>query len=467
MKVGIDPNKNLEAYKNRLLNKIEETSSINKSVVKKAIDFGENVHDGQFRKTGDKYFIHPIRVALSALEYNLDTNTVVSALLHDSIEDTEGEKAKEKIDQQILELFGETVSQLVNALTKVRENRNLTLYKIFQLGNIDFRVILVKLLDRLDNLTDLNYLDRRKQRRICQETNAIYAEVAHGLGLIDIEEELRDRVFKILYPHTYKSTANRLMEFYRERKRAILQIIKKIEDNTPQGLIAAVFPQYLQPQDFLLNRNEIIRVLNAIIIETHSQLDCYNVLGCIHMSFRSIPQSIYDYISNPKANGWRGLATKVIINGERIQLFIVNREFQEKNRKGVITLINEGTYQSDNYKEFLQLYREVASDNIRIEDVFRFSKSKTIQTLTPNGDIIELRYGSTILDFAFMVHSELGLKAVGGIIDNVRYPRDKILEDGMVVKVITSDSVITDESWFNDVVMPKSRKEIIKYLNQK
>lgn len=463
----ITPEQNFAKHKELLLKKVEEDDSIDTDVIKKAIEFGEYVHEGQFRKTGDFYFVHPIRVALSAIEYNLDTNAIISSLLHDSIEDTEGEKEKRKIDIQIKNKFGDTVSQLVNALTKVRENQNLTLYKIFQLGNIDFRVILVKLLDRLDNLSDLNFLPRRKQRRICQETTTIYAEVAHGLGLIDIEEELKDRVFKILYPYSYKQTSEKLMRFYRERKKAILQIIKKIEDHMPPGLIVSVSPQYMQPQEFLLARREIERVLNAIIVETHSSIDCYSVLGSIHTSFRSVPQNILDYISNPKANGWRGLSTKVIINGERIQIFIVTREFQDKNRKGILTLINEGVYLSENYREFLQLYLDVASDNIRIEDVFRSSKTKTIQTMTPAGDIIELRYGSSILDFAFMVHSELGLRCIGGVIDNIRYPRDKILEDGMVVKVLTSDTVmITDKSWIGNVVMPKSRKEIIKYLNQ-
>ena len=461
------PAENLEKYKERLLHQIDQNANINKTMVKKAIEFGEQVHEGQFRKTGDKYFVHPIRVALSAIEYDLDTNTVISALLHDSIEDAEGEKAKKQIDQEILEVFGKTVSKLVNALTKVRENQNLTLYKIFQLGNNDFRVILVKLLDRLDNLSDLDFLPRPKQRRICFETSAIYAEVAHGLGLIDIEEELRDRVFKIMYPNNYEKTSNRLMVFYRERKQAILKIIKEIEDSTPAGSLLSISPSYFQPQEFMLNHQEIVRVLNAIIIETNTTLECYNILGYIHMSFRSVPQNIFDYISNPKANGWRGLATKVIVNGERIQLLIVTREFQEKNRKGVITLINEGLYQSENYKEFLQLYLEVASDNIRIDDVFRASKSKIIQTLTPAGDIIELRYGATILDFAFMVHTELGLKCIGGVIEGVRYPRGKILEEGMVIKVVASNFFITDDSWINDVVMPKSRKEIIKYLNQK
>lgn len=461
------PADNLELYKQQLLDKIDQSITIDKAIVRKAIDLGERVHEGQFRKTGDKYFVHPIRVALSAIEYDLDTNTVVSALLHDSIEDTVGEKEKKKIDDEILKSFGVTVSKLVNALTKVRENQNLTLYKIFQLGSIDFRVILVKLLDRLDNLSDLSYLARPKQRRICRETTAIYAEVAHGLGLLDIEDDLRDRVFKTMYPLSYKKTSDRLMTFYRERKKAILKIIKEIEGASPAGSIVSISPSYFQPQEFMLNRREITRVLEWIIVETHTTLDCYNILGYLHTNFRSVPQNIYDYISNPKANGWRGLTTKVVVAGERIQVQIVTREFQESNRKGVITLINEGLYQSENYEEFLQLYLEVASDNIRIDDVFRFSKSKNIQTMTPAGDIIELRYGATILDFAFMVHSELGLKCIGGIIEGNRYPRDKILEEGMTVTVLTSAAKTADESWFNDVVMPKSRKEIIKYLNQR
>ncbi len=463
---SITAEQNLATQKNLLLKKVAEDDSIDANIINQAIEFGEDVHQGQTRKTGDFYFIHPIRVALSAIEYNLDTNTIISSLLHDSIEDTEGEREKRKIDKTIKNKFGKTVSKLVNALTKVRENQNLTLYKIFQLGNIDFRVILVKLLDRLDNLTDLNHLARWKQRRICQETVTIYVEVAHGLGLIEIEEELKDRVFKILYPYSYKQTSDKLMSFYRERKKAILQIIKKIEDHAPPGLITSISPQYIQPQEFLLVRGEIERVLNSIVIETHSPIDCYGVLGNIHTSFRSVPQNMFDYISNPKANGWRGLTTKVIINGERIQIFIVTREFQNKNRKGILTLINEGVYLTENYAQFLQLYLEVASDTMRIDDVFRSSKTKTIQTLTPAGDIIELRYGATILDFAFMIHSELGLKCVGGMIDNARYPRNKILEDGMVIKVLMSESVITDESWITDVVMPKSRKEILKHLHQ-
>lgn len=461
-----DPHKNLEKHTRELLEKVKEASHIDLEDIEKAIELGKEIHKGQYRKNGDFYFIHPLRVATKAAEYDLDTSTLLSSLLHDSIEDTKGEAEKQRVATTIQTTFGDTVYKLVQALTKVKENQNLTLYKIIQLGRIDFRVILIKLLDRLDNLSDLRFLNRAKQRRICRETVLVYSEIAHGLGLIEIEEMLNDGVFKMMYPTRYVRISDDINQFYAERHIAIQQIIQNIQAHVNPELISSIKPDYVKPQAYLYDRREIVRILNSILIKTPDTMSCYQVLGAIHTNFRSVPQSINDFISNPKANGWRGISTKVIINGEQIEIQIIANDFHQKNRKGILTLIKEGIYRSENYKEFLQLYLDVAVDNIRIEDVFRASKIKTIQTMTPGGDVVELRYGATILDFAFMVHTELGLRCVGGIIDNVRYPRNKMLEDGMVVKVIKSDSISTELEWINDVVMPKSRREIIKYLNQ-
>ena len=461
------PHKVLDAKILDLIERVEKDPSVDLDSVMKAIELGKEAHKNQFRKTGNFYFIHPVRVAIKAIEYNLDPNTIIASLLHDVIEDTEGTEAKESISREIKSQFGTNVFELVDALTKVKENQNLTLYKIIQLGSVDFRVILIKLLDRLDNLSDLNYLSRAKQRRICRETTAVYCEIAQGLGLIEIEEQLKDLVFKHLYPNSFKRIAKNLKDFYDERHLAIHQIIQQLQQHVPTPLLASIEPQYITPQTYLLDRQEIVKVLNSILIQTTDVPSCYQVLGSIHTSFRSIPMNIYDYISKPKANGWRGLSTKVIINGEQIPINIVTEDFHHQNRKGILSLIHEGIYRSENYKEFLQLYLDLASDNTRIEDVLRYSKSKTIQTMTPAGDVIELRYGATILDFAFMVHTELGLRSSGGIIENVRYPRNKILEDGMVVKVIKSDAIVTERDWIEDVVMPKSRREILKYVNSR
>ncbi|NQU64506.1 MAG: bifunctional (p)ppGpp synthetase/guanosine-3',5'-bis(diphosphate) 3'-pyrophosphohydrolase [SAR324 cluster bacterium] len=463
----ISPQKNLEIQIQELVDRVKKDPQVDLEWVEKAIDMGRIAHDGQYRKTGDKYFIHPVRVAIKAIAYNLDSITIIASLLHDVIEDTEGKRAQEIIGQKIRDGFGENVYGLVNALTKVKENQNLTLFKIIQLGSVDFRVILIKLLDRLDNLSDLKYLPRAKQRRICQETIAVYCEIAHGLGLIEIEEQLKEYAFKHLYPVSHKRIARNLKQFYDERHKAIHQIIQNLQEHIEPQLQTSIKPQYLTPQAYLFDRHEIVKILNSISIKTTNAQNCYQVLGAIHTHFRSVPMNIYDYISNPKANGWRGLSTKVIINGEQIQINIVTEDFHNKNRKGVLALIHEGIYHSENYREFLQLFLDVASDNTRIEDVLRISKTKTIQTMTPAGDVVELRYGATILDFAFMVHTELGLKSAGGIIDNVRYPRSKILEDGMMVKVIKSDSIITKREWIKDAVMPKSIREILKYVAPK
>ena len=463
----ISPQDTLNSRIQDLIEKVDKDPSVDLDSVMKAIELGKEAHKDQWRKTGQCFFIHPVRVAIRAIDYNLDTITIIASLLHDVIEDTEGKQAKKEVAHKIRDQFKPDVYELVNALTKVKENQNLTLYKIIQLGSVDFRVILIKLLDRLDNLSDLKYLPRAKQRRICQETSAVYCEIAHGLGLIEIEEQLRDQVFRHLYSHSYKQIDRNLKRFYNERHLAIHQLIQQLQQHIPSNLLHLIEPQYFTPQSFLFNRSEIVRVLNYLRIQTTDAMSCYQVLGAIHTSFRSIPMNIYDYISNPKANGWRGLSTKVIINGEQIKINIVTEDFHRQNRKGVLSLIHEGIYRSENYKEFLQLFMDLASDNTRIEDVLRFSKTKTIQTMTPAGDVIELRHGASILDFAFMVHTELGLKSAGGIIDNVRYPRSKILEDGMVVRVIRSDSIQTERDWINDVVMPKSRREILKYLNSR
>jgi GTP pyrophosphokinase len=457
----MNPQKNLDTRIQELITRIADSKSIDLPLVKKAINFGKKAHTGQFRKGGDFYFIHPLRVALKAISYNLDTNTIIASLLHDVVEDTN--TSVETIKEQ----FGEIVALLVEALTKVKENKKLTLYKIFELGNIDFRVILIKLLDRLDNLSDLQFLSRQKQRIICQETIALYTEVAHGLGLIDIEEEMRDLVFQRLYPNGYRRTAKRLVKFYEERQVAIKQIVKTIKTSISANLFHQITPQYIETHQFLYDRQDIQKVLDSLIIETKDTLDCYTVLGEIHTNFRSIPLNIRDYISNPKANGWRGLSTKVIVHGEQIDIFIMTQEFQKNNRGGVITLINEGIYQSENYRQFLQLYLEVASSETeRIEDVFRYDKSRIVQASTPAGDIIELRYGATILDFAFSVHSEIGCHCTGGIIEQTRYPKSKIIDDGMVIEVLTSETVNPKPEWLKNVVMPKSRKEILKYTSK-
>ncbi len=454
------PENRLQSEIDTLFKGIEGNDAVDFSLIEKAVTFGKKAHQGQLRKNGDPYFIHPVRVAILALDYDLGNTSIVASLLHDVIEDTEyGEDS-------IKELFGDTVVTLVEALTKVKESKSLTLFKIIDLGKEDFRVILIKLLDRLDNMSDFKALTRRKQRSTSLETLNIYCEVAHGLGLIEVEEKLRDLIFKELYKKSYFAVKEKLTKLYQERIGAIDKILEAIKSATSSKMVAQVTPVFVKAQAFLLERKEVDHILESIVIEVHEPIECYNVLGELHTQMRSVPLSIRDFVSNPKANGWRGLTTKIMVNGEVVSLQIVTQKYQEANRKGLITLIQEGVYQSENYQQFLQLYLDVAGDQVRIENVFRHNKAKKIQVLTPKGDVVELRYGSTILDFAFMIHTQLGLEVSGGIIDNLRYPREKILEDGMVVDVVTSSDVKPNDDWLFKAVMPKSRRELLKYFSK-
>lgn len=457
--MNITQQQNLDGYIQILLKKVHEHPGVELDVIKRAIEFGKAAHKGQMRASGECYYVHPVRVAIKATDYAVDSKTIIGALLHDVVEDTPF--TKDQVEQE----FGKTVSDLVEALTKVKTDKELSLKKIFRLGNRDFRVILIKLLDRLDNLSDLQNLKRPKQIRISEETVAIYAEVAHGLGLIEIEEELRDLAFQIRYPKVFKRIKNQIQTLYGERKSAIEQISGLLKEAIPRELTSGFFIQYFKPHDFQKTDIEVDHILESITFRAGNIASCYEILGKLHTRFRCIPLTFRDYISNPKANGWRGLETKLLINGEKIPIFLVTEEFHEKNRKGVITLIKDETYHDADYSQFLSLYLdlELNSGAMRIEDIFRMDKTKKIQVMTPKGDVLEMRYGATILDFAFQIHTDVGLHCVGGIINDARYPREKILEDGMIIKVLTKDTVHPELDWLDFIVMPKARKEIIRY----
>ena len=450
-----------------LKRRAKEAPNIDYSRILEAIDFGKNAHAKQLRRNGNPFFIHPVRVAIRALEYKLETDSIIASLLHDVVEDTDFST------QDIKQSFGEAVSKMVEALTKVkdsrkstRDNRKLSLNKVFALGNDDFRVILIKLMDRLDNLSDLQYLERKKQREICLETSAVFIEITHELGLIEIERGLRDLVFRQLYPKRYRRISKQLVSFYNERYLAIQAIEDAVKGAISKELLDSCELEHVDPGYFLYNRGEVEKIVKSIIVKTKEPLDCYRVLGELHTKFRSVPHAIRDYISNRLANGWRGLETKVFVRGEAVTLKIVTSEFQEKNRFGIATLINEKIYTSDDYRGYIKLWFDlsVSSEPFRIEDVLRVRTTLPIQVLTPQGRMVELRQGATITDFAFSVHSTLGLWCAGGIIDNIRYPREKILEDGMIVEVIKSKLIETKRSWLEHVVMPGSKKEIRSYL---
>ncbi len=437
--------------------------------VQQAIEFAEKAHEGQLRKSGVPYIIHPLRMALTASEYLLDIESIIVCLLHDVIEDSN--VSPETIEEK----FGPTVLHMVKALTKVKESQNLTWYKIIEGGMYDVRIIIIKLIDRLDNLLEIKALRRAKQKKITRETLLVYSEIAEGLGTSELATELRNRSYACLYPQLYARIASRLAQVQASSEGVLEIILKILVELLPDTIIDSIRPEYTKVSDLILNKSyqNVQKSFDKIIIKTKEVEDCYKVLGLLHTNFVSIPLSLRDYVSNPMANGWRALITQVVIDGIPMTFHIMTSRFYNTNRMGVLALMREKTYTSALYKNFLEIYFDTLHDasnrykDLRIDDIFLRNKQKLIQVFTEKGDIKEFRYGATVLDFAFSIHTEVGLHCSGGVIDQVFYPSEKLLEDGMFISVQTDPHIFPTQDWLQSVVMPKSRREILKYLTHK
>lgn len=459
-------NGTLEHYIGQLNSKVDTLETIDTQAVNNAIEIAKRVHADQFRRSGTPFLIHPIRVACKALEYKPDTVTVVASILHDTIEDCK-EDERENLRQEIKESFDGNVLDMVEALTKIKGDNKKTLDKIISQTSKDFRVVLVKLFDRLDNLSELAPLKKEKQRRIMRETDIIYSSLANELGLKTIERELRDLIFKNRYPLRYKRVSKKLVDFYNLRHTAIEKLQHRV-DSTLMGKVEFETKlEYYNTERFLSDKNEIEHILDVVRIVTATIEDCYRILGLLHTQFRAIPRNFRDYISNPKINGYRGLLTKIAVNNETIRIEIVTRGFEKKNERGILSYLEEGIFNSQDYTKFLEHYREVAQDqDLRIEEIYYYNRSETIQLFTPKGLCIELAQGATVHDFAFHVHSEIGLKCIGAIIDGIRFPKERTLNFGETIDVLTSDSVKPRKDWLNHLIMPRSRQYLIKYLKK-
>lgn len=459
-------NGTLDAYISQLMYKIGEQIAVDENAVIKAIEIAQRIHAEQFRRSGSPYLIHPVRVACKAMDYQPDTATVVASILHDTVEDCKNEE-REALRKEIETCFDESVLDMVEALTKIKGDNKKTLNKIIKQTSKDFRVVLVKLFDRLDNLSELAPLRKEKQRRIMRETDIIYSSLANELGLKTIDSELRDLIFKNRYPLRYQRISQKLVEFYNLRHTALEKLQEQVESTLADKVSYKTKLKYYNAEHFLSDKKEIEHILDVIRIVTGSVESCYKILGLLHAKFRAIPRNFRDYISNPKINGYRGLLTKLAMNNETIRIEIVTDAFEQQNERGILSYIEEGIFSTQDYTKFLEHYQEVAQDkDLRIEEIYHYNRSETIQLFTPKGKCIELAQGATVLDFAFHVHTEMGLKCIGAIIDGVRFPKERTLNFGETIDILRHDSVTPDKEWLEHLIMPRSRQHLIKYLKK-
>lgn len=452
--------------------------------IDKAYEFAEKAHGKQKRSSGDPYIIHPTEVALSLAEMNLDLATIMTGLLHDTVEDT-GVTL-----EMIATEFGKDVAELVDGVTKLskitfrttEEKQAENFRKMIIAMAKDIRVILVKLADRMNNMRTLKYLAPEKQIRIAQETLDIYAPIANRLGIGWIKIELEDLCLRYLHPDVY----TKLSELVHKKKNVREKFIDSFAD-----LLRAELEEYEikaqisgRAKHFYsiykkMDRREVdfdqIHDLIAFRIVVENITECYKALGVIHAAFKPIPGRFKDYIAMPKANSYQSLHTTVIGNdGDRIEIQIRTQEMNSVADSGIAAhwKYKEGRF-GPGAKENVDWVNRLLEWNKDLSDPAEFLETVKIDlfaedvfVFTPQGEVKELPYGATPLDFAYAVHTNVGNTCVGAKVNGKIVPLKYRLKSGDTIEIVTSASGVPSKDWLKIVKTSRAKAKIRAVIKQ-
>jgi GTP diphosphokinase / guanosine-3',5'-bis(diphosphate) 3'-diphosphatase len=464
---------------------LEVNPKVHVDLVERAYRFSWNAHKDQKRKSGEPFLAHPVSVALILAEQNLDSVTIAAALLHDVLEDT-------PITQEAIKLeFGEEVLLLVEGVTKIqrfqmksRQERQAESYRKMLLSMAeDIRVIIIKFADRLHNLRTLKYLEPAKIAAIAAETLDIYAPLAHRLGMAKMKWELEDLAFKFLYPQEYKEIVSKVVASRDDREKFIESFAQPLRNLLAQENIEATVVG--RPKHFysiyrkMLQRAkpfEEVYDLLALRVITTTVRDCYHALGVIHSMWRPLQDRFKDYISMPKPNGYQSLHTTVFSEkGTIIEIQIRTREMNQVAEDGIAAhwLYKENGDTKPLSKDESALswlknlieWQKELTDSTEFYEFFKIDLFHAeIFIFTPKGDLISLPKGATVVDFAFAVHTSLGLHCIGAKVDGKMEPISHILKSGETVEIMQSTSKKPSADWLREVKTPKARSAIRRWL---
>ena len=467
-----------------------------RKMIEDAYNFVKVKHEGIFRKSGEPYLQHLIEVAYIVASLQGGPTTIAAAFLHDVVEDTDT-----TIDD-IKKKFGEDCARIVDALTKIQRlklsHRTEEEFaaedhkKIFLGMAKDVRVIIIKLADRLHNMRTIKALKPERQHALAKETLEVFAPIAHRLGIYRVESQLEDLSLEIEKPVEYHAIAKELDEKIKNRTRALNSLKKKIADiliehgikfeieSRIKSIYSIYKKMYLKGHTF----DEIYDFL-AIRIITETELNCYEILGLIHASFKPIPGRFKDYIAMPKPNMYQSLHTSIIAgDGNIFEVQIRTKEMDEIAETGVAAhwRYKEGTHYSPKqeqheieeklhwFRDFLHLNSETQDKNATeyMESLSKDIFEANVYVFTPKGKVIDLPNGSTPLDLAYKIHTKVGDTAVGALVNNNLVPLNTVLKTGDVVEIRTSKtSSGPNESWLNIVKTASAKSHIKKFLQKK
>ena len=485
-----------------LITKVKEylsTEDVQK--INKAYKFAEKCHNGQIRKTGDPYIIHPVFTAIYLSNMKMDWQTISAALMHDVIEDCG------ITFEEIEELFGKEVAGLVDGVTKLPTikisskktnfslsneiSRAATIRKLLISTSEDARVILIKLADRLHNMETLHALDEESILRISQETMEIFAPLAHRLGIWDFKWKLEDESFKYLFPKSYKEIANLISSKRKEREKYATRAIKMLEESLAKSSIQCVVEgrvkhlysifKKIEKYSTLGKRFDEIHDLIALRIVVNTKQDCYLALGALHELWKPIPGEFDDYIANPKESMYQSIhSTVMCIDSYPVEIQIRTKEMHNTAEMGIAAhwQYKDGTDEDTGYLNKLNWFRnlidwqiELPEDENYIDSVKTDLSKERIYCYTPAGDIKSIPEGSTPIDFAYEVHTELGNEVSSALINGQIVPLNATISNGDSVEIIKANmSQGPKLEWLNTdlgfITTSKSRFKIRQWFRK-
>lgn len=472
-----------------LIDKLNYLDKDEIEIIEKAIDYAYSKHEGQYRKTGEEYIIHPLSVAIILTTIKADKDTIIASLLHDVLEDTPTPK------EELENLFGKTVANLVDGVTKINsinvstENEYLTNYykKIIVGMSEDVRVIIIKLADRLHNMRTLYAIPVDRQKLKAKETLEILAPIAHRLGMHKIKSELEDLSLKYSKPDVYYDVVEKLNNTKIEREECVSKMMDEVSTllknngikHEIKGRAKSIYSIY-KKLDKGRSFSDIYDLL-AIRILVDKEQECYLALGLIHSKYKPVSKRFKDYIAMPKTNLYQTLHTTVFgLDGNLFEIQIRTYDMDEIAENGIashwaykehknaaLEMQNVTEQKLQFYKSIIELNEEKMTNEDFVNRVKDEVLNNNIYVYTPKGDVFELPNGSTPIDFAYRIHTQVGDKMTGAIVNNNMVNLSYELQNGDIVKVLTNNnSKGPSREWLNIAKTTQAKSKIKAFFNK-
>lgn len=455
--------------------------------IEQAFLFAKKLHDGQYRISEEPYIIHPVEVAKILVDLKADTNTVIAAFLHDILEDTDTKP------EEIEENFSEDVLNLVQGVTKLgklqfkstEERQAENFRRMFIAMASDIRIIFLKLADRLHNMRTLNFMAANKQQRIAQETLDIFAPLANRLGIGKIKAELEDLSLRYLHPDKYYEIAQLVSQKKAERDLTVNLLIDQITKDVKKSGINAQITGRAKHYFSIYSKMERLNVafhdlydITAVRVIVDTEKECYEVLGLIHSQFKPIPGRFKDYIAMPKGNLYQSLHTSVIgPRSKPLEVQIRTWEMHEIAEYGVAAhwrYKEKGVQKADNktdiqfswMRKMVEYAKDLNSAKEYVDSIKLDLFSDQVFCFTPNGDVFDLPINATPVDFAYRIHSDVGHKTIGALVNGRIAQLDTKLKNGDIVEILTSKQPAPRLDWINFVVTKQASQKIKQWFKK-